>query len=151
MEGRLYKRFLLNEIDIFNIKLLLMSKAEKIPEQEIKDLIFNVGTIKRETIGRMIKSDIDGIIKEMENTDFKEVAEKYNKEAGKISFTDLEIDLDKFLQQQSKKLIRQNPMSVDVILGYMFLKDLEVKNLMRIIKARQLGMQDEFIEKIIVI
>ena len=42
-------------------------------------------------------------------------------------------------------------MSVDVILGYMFLKDLVVKNLTRIIKARQLGMEDEFVEKTIVI
>ena len=151
MEGRLYKRFLLNEIDIFNIKLLLRLKAEKVPEQEIKDLVFSLGTIKRETIDKMLKSDVDGIIKEMENTDFKEIAEKYAKETGKISFTDLEIDLDKFLLQQSKKLIRQHPMSVDVILGYMFLKDIEVKNLTRIIKARQLGMEDEFIEKIVVV
>ena len=151
MEGRLYKRFLLNEIDIFNIKLMLRLKAEKVPEQEIKDLVFSFGTIKKEAIDKMLKSDVDGIIKEMENTDFKEIAEKYAKETGKISFTDLEIDLDKFLLQQSKKLIRQHPMSVDVILGYMFLKDLEVKNLTRIIKARQLGMEDEFIEKMIVI
>lgn len=151
LEGRLYKRFLLNEIDIFNIKLLLRLKAEKVPEQEIKDLVFSLGTIKRETIDKMIKSDVQGIIKELENTDFREIAEKYTKETGKISFTDLEIDLDKFLLQQSKKLIRQHPMSVDVILGYMFLKDLEVKNLTRIIKARQLGMEDEFIEKTIVV
>ena len=42
-------------------------------------------------------------------------------------------------------------MSVDVILGYMFLKDIEVKNLTRIMKAKQLGMEESFIEKIIVI
>ena len=85
----------------------------------------------------------------MENTEFKEVAEKYSKESEKINFTDFEMDLDKFLLQQSRKLVRQHPMSVDVILGYMFLKDLEVKNLSRIIKAKQLGMEEDFIEKII--
>ena len=100
---------------------------------------------------RMIKLDVSGIIKEMENTDFKEVVEKYNKEAEKVNFTDLEIYLDKFLLEQSRKLIRQHPMSVDVILGYMFLKDLEVKNLSRIIKAKQLSLSEEFIEKTIVI
>jgi len=55
------------------------------------------------------------------------------------------------LLEQSRKLIRQHPMSVDVILGYMFLKDLEVKNLSRIIKAKQLSLSEEFIEKTIVI
>tara|TARA_Y100000294_G_C8567053_1_gene341316 strand:- start:3504 stop:4550 length:1047 start_codon:yes stop_codon:yes gene_type:complete len=151
MEGKVYKRFLLNEIDVLNVKLLLRLKEENIPEQNIKDLIFTVGTIKKDTIDKMMKSDIPGIIKELEETDFKEVVENYGKESGKISFTDLEMDLDRFLLQQSKKLIRQHPMSVDVILGYMFLKDIEVKNLTRIIKAKQLGMEESFIEKTIVI
>jgi len=151
MEGRLYKRFLLNELDTFNIKLLLRLKAKNMPEQAIKELIFSVGTIKKEEIDKMIKSDFVNIIKELENTDFREIAEKYSKLSGKMSFTDLEVDLDKFLLGQSKKLIRQHPMGVDVILGYMFLKDIEVKNLTRIIKAKQLHMPEEFIEKIIVV
>ena len=148
-EGRLYKRFLLDELDVFNIKLILRLKAEKMPEQSIRDLIFSYGTIKKEAIDKMLKSDFEGMMKELEATDFSEIAGKYGRNAA--SFTDIEIDLDRFLLQQSKKLIRQHPMSVDVILGYMFLKDLEVKNLARIIKAKQLGMPESFIEKTIVI
>ena len=129
MEGKLYKKFLLNEIDVLNVKLLLRLKEENMSEQNIKELIFSQGTIKKEVMDKMIKSDVTGIIKEMENTEFKEAVEKYSKDSEKISFTDFEMDLDKFLLQQSRKLIRQHPMSVDVILGYMFLKDLEVKNL----------------------
>ena len=98
-----------------------------------------------------MKADVVGIIKELENTDFKDVVEKYSKESEKVNFTNLEIDLDKFLLEQSRKLIKQHPMSVDVILGYMFLKDLEVKNLTRIIKAKQLGLTEDFIEKTIVV
>lgn len=149
IEGKVYKRFLLNELDTFNIKMLLRLKAEKMPDQEIRDLIFSYGTIKKDSIERMLKSDFEGMMKELENTDFARIAEKYGKNPG--SFTDIEIDLDRFLLQQSKSLIRQHPMSVDVILGYMFLKDLEVKNLTRIIKAKQLGMDESFIEKTIVI
>jgi V/A-type H+/Na+-transporting ATPase subunit C len=151
MEGRLYKRFLLNEIDVLNVKLILRLKHEETSEQEIKGLVLNFGTITKETLDKMMKSDAAGIIKELENTDFKVVVEKYTKEPEKTAFTDLEMDLDKYLLQQSKKLIRQHPMSVDVILGYMFLKDLEVKNLNRIIKAKQLGLDNEFIEKTILI
>tara|TARA_Y100000310_G_C20643704_1_gene795400 strand:+ start:583 stop:1629 length:1047 start_codon:yes stop_codon:yes gene_type:complete len=151
IEGKIYKRFLLNELDVLNVKLLLRLKQENVSEQTIKDLIYNVGTIKKDIIDKMIKSDIPGIIKELEETDFKDIVEKYNKESETLSFTDLEMDLDKFLLQQSKKLIRQHPMSVDVILGYIFLKDLEVKNLTRIIKAKQLGMEESFIEKTILI
>jgi len=151
LEGKLYKRFLLNEIDVLNVKLLLRLKEQNTSEQNIKEFIFNHGTIKKDIMEKMIKSDIPGIMKEMENTDFKDVVDKYSKESEKINYTDLEIDLDKFLLEQSRKLIRQHPMSVDVILGYMFLKDLEVKNLSRIIKAKQLSLSEEFIEKTIVI
>lgn len=149
-EGKLYKKFLLNEIDVLNVKLLLRLKKEGMNEQSIKELIIGYGTLKKSEIDKMLKSDVAGIIKELENTQFKEVVEKYTKET-EINFTDLEIDFDRFLLQQSKKLIRQHPMRVDVILGYMFLKDIEVKNLTRIIKTKQLGMEESFIEKIIVI
>jgi len=149
-EGKLYKKFLLKEIDVLNVKLLLRLKREGISEQDIKELIVGYGTLKKFEIDKMLKSDVTSIIKELENTQFKEIAEKYSKEA-EVDFTDLEMSLDKFLLEQSRKLIKQHPLSVDVILGYMFLKDLEVKNLTRIIKAKQLGMEESFIEKIILI
>ena len=149
-EGKLYKKFLLNEIDVLNIKTIIRLKQEGLSEQNIKELIFNFGAIKKDTMDKMIRSDINGIIKEMEITDFEAISEKYSKD-DKINFTELEIDLDKFLLERSRKLVRQHPMSVDVILGYMFLKDLEVKNLARIIKAKQLGLSEQFIEKAIVI
>jgi len=150
-EGKLYKKFLLSEIDVMNIKLLLRLKEEKVSDSDTKDLAFPYGTIKKETRDKMIRADVFGILKELENTDFRYIAEKYSKDDKKISFSDLELDLDKFLLIQSKKLITQHPMSVDVILGYMFLKDLEVKNLSRIIKAKQLMLSEDFIEKTIVI
>jgi V/A-type H+-transporting ATPase subunit C len=149
-EGKLYKKFLLNEIDIMNIKLILRLKREGMPEQSIKELIFGFGNITKQDIDKMLKGDAAAVIKELGNTQFKEVAEKYSKTEN-INFTELEMDLDKFLLQQSKKLTRQHPLSVDIIMGYMFLKDIEVKNLTRIIKAKQLGLTEDFIEKTIVV
>ena len=151
IEGKLYKKFLFHEIDVLNIKLLLRLKKENFSDQDIKEMVFHFGTIRKEIMDKMLKADVSGILKELENTDFRNIVEKYSKDSGEINFSDLEIDLDKFLLEQSKKLIRQHPMSVDVILGYMFLKDLEVKNLTRIVKAKQLSLSEEFIEKTIVI
>ena len=150
MEGKLYKRFLLSEIDVLNIKVLLRLKAEKVPEQAIRDLLLPFGTIKKEALEKMLKAEKSGVLKELDGTGFSPIVEKYaNAEA--VSIAELEMDLDKFLLQQSKKLVRQNPMSVDVILGYMFLKDVEVKNLERIAKAKHLGMDESFIERIVVV
>lgn len=151
-EGKLYKKSLLCEIDVQNIKLLLQLKTQKINEQVIKDLIVSHGNLKKEVIDKLIKLDAERILKELENTFFKEIAEKYSKEKPEdIDFMKLEVDLDRFLLEQSRKLIRQHPMTVDVILGYMFLKDLEVKNLTRIIKSKQLKLDEKFIDQTIVI
>ena len=38
-------------------------------------------------------------------------------------------------------------MSVDVILGFMLAKDLELRNLRMLIKGKQLGLSEEFIAK----
>ena len=149
-EGKAYRKFLLNEIDVINVKMLLRSKHENLGEQGIREMIVGFGSIKKPAVDRMMKSDVSGIMKELESTQFREIFEKY-KDPGGISFTDLELSLDKFLLEQSRKLVRQNPMTVDAVLGYMFLKDIEVKNLTRIIKSKQLGLSEEFIEKVIVI
>ena len=150
-EGRLFKKFLLNEIDLLNVKLILQLKVEGIPEQQIAELIHSHGNLKKSFIDKLLKHDPERILKELETTEFRSIVERYAKDTGAINFSDLEIEMDRFLMQQSRKLIRQFPMSVDVILGFMFLKDLEVKNLTRIVKAKQLGLPESFIVKVVVI
>jgi len=58
----------------------------------------------------------------------------------------IETEIYKHLLNQSILLLHQHPLSVDVILGYMFAKDIEVRNLRIIIKGKQLGLNEEFIE-----
>jgi V/A-type H+-transporting ATPase subunit C len=151
MEGRLYKKFLLNEIDLLNVKLILQLKVEGIPDQQIAELVLSHGNLNKAFIDQLLKLDPERILKELETTEFRTIVEPYTKESGPVNFLDLEIAMDSYLMQQSRRLIRQFPMSVDVILGFMFLKDLEVKNLNRIVKAKQLGLPETFIEKAIVI
>lgn len=150
-EGKLYKKFLMNEIDVLNVKTILRAKKENMPEQQIKELVFSYGSLKKPLVDILIKSDFANVLKQLEETQFKNAIEKYIKEPDKINFTELEISLDKHILEESKKLAKQHPMSVDVILGYIFLKDIEVRNITRIIKAKQLGLREEFIEKIIIV
>ncbi|MCB9362848.1 V-type ATPase subunit [Candidatus Woesearchaeota archaeon] len=148
-EGKLYKSFLQHEIDALNIRLLLVLKKEQISEDDIREIDFVYGNIDRSTIQKLIKMPEERILKELLTTDFSEVIKRH--EAADGTIIDFEIDLDRYLMVQSLRLSRQHPMSVDVILGYMFLKNLEVKNLTRIIKAKELGLKEDFIERMIVI
>lgn len=74
---------------------------------------------------------------------------KYFADSG--SLIRLELDLMVYLLRRSALLIHKHPLTVEVILGYMFAKENEVRNLKLLLKARQLGLPESFVEQQIVI
>jgi len=149
-EGRLYKKLLMLEIDAMNIKTLLRAKQEKMQEQNLKDMFFAFGTLKKQIIERLSKTDIGTILKELEETSFASVAAELMK-MQPLSLSAAEMQLEIFLLKSAQRLIKQRPLSVDVILGYMFMKDIEIKNISRITKAKALSLDDSFISQVVVV
>ena len=91
--------------------------------------------------------DLEALSKALEKTRYKDLIQKGIEEFNKSgSLIALEIELYKYLLKESVLLLHQNPLSIDAILGYMFAKDIEVRNLRIIVKGKQLGLSDEFIE-----
>jgi V/A-type H+-transporting ATPase subunit C len=63
-----------------------------------------------------------------------------------------ELELEKRLIRRSFLFTRQHPLTVMSILSYLLAKVTELRNLKTLVKAKQLGLEDEFIEqKLIVI
>ena len=62
----------------------------------------------------------------------------------------VEAEAYKKLLKKTGLLLHRNPLSVDVIIGYMFAKEIEVKNLKMLLKTRQLNMSEEFAEQHII-
>ena len=91
--------------------------------------------------------DLDEISRDLEKTEYKNVIAKGIEEFKKNdSLITIETELYKHLLRQSILLLHQHPLSIDVILGYMFAKYIEVRNLKIIVKGKQLGLSEEFIE-----
>ncbi|MFH1440084.1 MAG: ATP synthase A1 subunit C [Candidatus Woesearchaeota archaeon] len=146
-EGQLFKKFLLNEIDVLNIKLLLRLKKANMKHEDIAKHISMYGEeLSLSRLKRLIKADYKGAIKILEKTSFKEIIKRHAPalESSK-SLVRLENDLDKYLLKKSLSLLHQHPLSIDIILGYMFAKEIEVKNLKAIVKGKQLRMDEDFI------
>ncbi|MBS3119525.1 V-type ATPase subunit, partial [Candidatus Woesearchaeota archaeon] len=59
----------------------------------------------------------------------------------------LESALNRRLLERTILLTHQNPLSIEVLLGYMFAKHIEVKNIRLIVKAKSLRIPQEFIER----
>jgi len=146
-EGKLFKNFLETEIEITNMMNLLRLKRAGIDKHAIKTYVIGKST---ETIKKLIDADNkEDSTKLLSQAGVSETA--LNTFTSSNSLVDIEIDLGKSLLKKTRLLLHQHPLSVDVILGYMFAKEIEVKNLKMLLKSRQLRLSDEFIEQQIVI
>lgn len=152
-QGQLFKGFILNEIDILNIKLLLRMKKGGVIEKQLSQHICMFGSeLNKHILKQSLKLDYKDAIKELEKTSFKNIIKKH-KEAllSGASLVEFENDLDKYLLNKSLLLLHQNPLSIDIIIGYMFAKEIELMNLKTIVKSRQLCMKEEFISKQLIV
>ncbi|MBI2658723.1 ATP synthase A1 subunit C [Candidatus Woesearchaeota archaeon] len=152
-EGALFRNFLLREAEALNILTLLRLKKAKFGKETIKDFIIKSGSLSDSKITALAGlEDLGEISRALEKTEYRNVISKGIEDFKKSgSLIMLETELYKHLLKQSILLLHQHPLSVDVILGYMFAKDIEVRNLKIIIKGKQLGLSEEFMESQLVL
>ena len=148
-ESALFRDFLLKEVEILNLLTLLRLKKAKFGKDAIKNFVITTGNGIRDSKMASLANleDFDELAKYLGKTEYKNIITNGMEEFKRTgSLIMLETDLYKYLLKQSILLLHQHPLSVDVILGYMFAKDIEVRNLKIIIKGKQLGLSEDFIE-----
>lgn len=146
-EGRLFRQFLESELEVATMMNVLRLKRANTTAKEIERYVTMPGFGKL-LIRKMINAaNAEEAAKLLEHTKLKSFAEAgVNEFLNNGSLIRLETDLYKQLLKHSVLLIHKHPLTVDVILGYMFAKEVEVKNLKLILKAKQLGLSEEFVE-----
>ncbi|NTV23506.1 MAG: hypothetical protein HGA85_03980 [Nanoarchaeota archaeon] len=150
-EGKLFREFFLYEFDIYNVNLMMKKIAFKLLKKDIEPyLIYSGKEIKPALLKELnSKSTFPEFLKTLSKT-------SYGKELGDLKPTEdvpllrYEVLLTSVLLKKSMLLYHQHPLTVDMVLGYMFAKDIEVRNLRAIIKSRALEFTDDYVKKIIV-
>jgi vacuolar-type H+-ATPase subunit C/Vma6 len=129
-------------------------KRANLTSQEIRKFIFfSWFNFRKNELEKLIKSeDLNELLDHLSKGPYRKILdkgiEKY-RETG--SLIGLEIEKEKFLLKKAAKLIpKLFPLSIYTILGYMFSKELEIKNLSIIIKSKQLRFPEAFIESHII-
>lgn len=153
-EGALFRNFLLKEVEILNLLTLFRLKKANLDKEIIKDFIILSGDKLKDskTLSLANLSELEQLSKALEKTEYKNLIAKGIEEFKKNgSLITLETELYKYLLKQSTLFMHQHPLSIDVILGYMFAKDIESRNLKIIVKGKQLGLSEEFIENQLVV
>lgn len=129
-----------NQVDVANIKLILRAKADKLDYAAISPYVSNSGYQLREwKLKDLMESEsVEGVVSSLEGTKFApvlaEVLPKYN-ETGSVAL--FEKALDKFLCESAKSYSMRKPLGVGPIIGYLSQKEVEVRNLKIIARAKR--------------
>jgi V/A-type H+/Na+-transporting ATPase subunit C len=147
--GALFRDFIQKEVEILNLLTLLRLKKAKLDKNMAKNFLISSGDRTKDSKMAELANmeDLDQIAKSLQKTEYGNIVLNGIEEFKKTnSLIKLETELYKHLLKKSILFMHQHLLSADVILGYMFAKDIEVRNLRIIIKGKQLGLSEQFIE-----
>ncbi|MFW6014304.1 MAG: V-type ATPase subunit [Nanoarchaeota archaeon] len=144
-QGMIFKRFLLRDIDIINIKNILRFKKEGLDQSSIMEYMILSGL-------RLKKKDLEALAKKETIKDVLEALNKtyYSRFIDFVGFDDLydiEVALQNVNLKSSNLKAHQNPLSIAAVLNYMITKIIEVRNLRSIVKSKHLGIDQDYVEK----
>lgn len=132
--------FIGDQVDVSNLKLIIRAKTDGLSYEEIAPYMIKEGYQLREWKLKdlMESDDVSGVISSLEGTDFSAILadalSEYN-ENGSVSV--FEKALDEYLLNSAKSLSIRKPLGIGPIIGFLSLKEKEIKNLKIIARAKR--------------
>ncbi|HLC64704.1 MAG TPA: V-type ATPase subunit [Candidatus Nanoarchaeia archaeon] len=154
LESTLFKDFLNSEVEMKNIIALVRLKRNNVEKKAINDALIKFGKkvvlpMPEKLIGAKGVEEIFELLKKTNYAKIADYSLKKMKETN--SLIEFENAMKRKLLEKTTLLSHQYPLSVDVILGYMFAKELEASNLKTIIRGKNLNLENEFLSRQVVV
>ena len=127
--------------------MILRHKKEGTDEKTIQAYLIGSGYyLKTEQLHKLIRAKgMDDVVRFLMGTPYtKLVADTIAKDPHLV---ETETALTHYLFERSISVFHRGLLSPNVIIGYLFMKENEVRNLRLLIKGKQLGVENSFIEK----
>ena len=150
-----YKTFIENEIDMLNINTILIMKKENIDANEIKSMLVSNGI--KSSISKKLLDDVlsaetfEAALDVFEKSEYSKEISAGKEDAINGNFGVIRRELDSRLMKKAFLLLHQNPLSIAPVLGYILAKEIEIKNLKMISRAKELDLPEEFMEKNLIV
>ncbi len=138
------------ETDINNSMNVLRALKAGVSREKIKSLILDGGNVSREKFELVFKAkDFESSLKVIEKIlGEKGLADVYSKEK-RLSL--IESKLEKSLAEKSLNAFKRSNLSLGALVGFMYLKEQEVNNIRKIIRAKQFNLNKDEIKKMLVL
>lgn len=147
-EGKIVRRLIRREIDANNIKSVIRIINDNVDWDDAKTLFLEGGLrIGQERFEKMIESgDLESALKYLDGTPyyFLSYLPPEALAAGRISV--FEKELDSYIISNNTGTFRLDPLSIGVIIGYIWAKYSEIINIRIIARCKHAGVSDEDLE-----
>ena len=137
---RMLHSYIGTKVDIANIKIILRAKDDGLPYEKINPYIINKGYHLREWKLKefMEAEDMNSLLSSIESSEYGKVVADHIPEYNETkSITVFDEALDKYERDMAKNIFRKKPFGVGPIVGYMYKKEIEIKNLKIIARSKK--------------
>ncbi|MBI4399556.1 V-type ATPase subunit [Candidatus Micrarchaeota archaeon] len=141
------KKFIIHEVNSKNIMNVLRARANNLSSDIVAKLIIEGGSFDRAYLLSLAR--LESVKEIVEKLGIKELNDAYVKFEQDKSLVHFEIAFEKQLVKESTHEMRIATLSTSAIVGYLFLKELEIANIRRIIRAKEYDMPKEKIMEIV--
>lgn len=144
------KRYFNSEVLALNIITILKLKKEGVDRKTIgQHLIGAADDLSQKLMSSRSVDDAVAVLGSSKLSDAtKDGAVEYRESGTLIG---IERDLHVWLLRTARLLSHQSPLSAEVIIGFMFAKEIEVKNIEKIVKGKQMEMPTDMIRRFLAI
>ncbi|MEM3399867.1 MAG: V-type ATPase subunit [Candidatus Micrarchaeia archaeon] len=144
-----YERLVSSEVDAKNIMTVMRCKKAGLDEETMRGFIVDGGTFTGYEIAQMIEAkNIEEVVGKVRHRyDLTDALQDFRKD-GMLSH--FEIALERRLSMLGIKMLRLSVLSLGAIIGFLYLKEQEVANIRKIVRAKQYGIPREKLESMIV-
>ncbi len=139
---RSLRQLLMSEIDRKNISSMLRGKALGMKETEIMGYIIPNGSVRNETLEKMAKAkNVEECVRILSpEIDLLEPLEKFTKDRKLSHF---EPELGQRISRKSLAALRQSILSIGTIIGFLLLKEEEVKGIRKILRGKEFNLSEQ--------
>jgi len=153
-DREIVRRIIGTEFDIANLLTLLRCKSDGVEEKEMREYFipyvyaFDFDSV--EARASISAEDVSSAIRLLPSSPYKrELTKALPSYEEKRSLIPFENALRKFFLRTIKNTLRNYPVNIGTIIGFLYLKEIEVKNLYAIAVCKENGIPPEEIKKII--
>lgn len=146
--GKTVKTMLDSEIDAKNIMTILRGKKEGFDSKKILGLLIKGGRVPTQELEKMVAAkSVEEAISIQGVFDLSAALSEYKKNSSLVHF---ENALEQSISGRGLKELRKSVLSLSAIVGFLFLKEKEVKDVRKIVRTKEFGLPVEEIKKLVV-